>query len=60
MSAPEYGCNYCRITFTKPDSDKLKGKDKVKCPRCGSGDVEKFVSPADKFRFFTRFAFGGG
>jgi hypothetical protein len=32
----------------------------VKCPRCGSGKVEKLDSVADKLRFFTQFAFGGG
>jgi hypothetical protein len=38
----------------------VKVDKNVKCPRCGSGNVEKFDSPADKLRFFTQFAFGGG
>ena len=56
MSAQEYGCNYCKITFAKPEEDK----ESVKCPRCGSGNVEKFNSYADKLKFFSRFAFSGG
>jgi len=38
----------------------VKVDKNVKCPRCGSGSVEKFDSPSDKLRFFTQFAFGGG
>jgi len=60
MPAQEYGCNECRITFATPKPENLKDKENVKCPRCGSGNVEKFDSPADKVRFFTGFAFSGG
>ncbi len=60
MSAREYGCSYCRITFTKPQPDNLKGKTDVKCPRCGSANVEKFDSLVDKLEFFRRFVFSGG
>jgi putative FmdB family regulatory protein len=60
MPVKEYGCNYCNITFKESNPDKPKDKDNVKCPRCGSRDIEKLDSPADKLRFFTRFAFGGG
>jgi len=56
----EYGCNECRVTFKRPHPDNVKVDKNVKCPRCGSGSVEKFDSPSDKLRFFTQFAFGGG
>ena len=60
MSAQEYGCNYCKITFRKPDPDNPKDKENIKCPSCGSGDVERFSSLTDKLRFFSSFAFSGG
>ena len=60
MSAQEYGCNYCRITFTKPETDKQKDNEDIKCPRCGSGNVEKLDSYTDKLKFFSKFAFSGG
>jgi DNA-directed RNA polymerase subunit RPC12/RpoP len=60
MQVHEYGCNACRVTFKKPDPDNVKEEKNVKCPRCGSGNVEKFDSSTDKLRFFTQFAFGGG
>jgi len=60
MTVREYGCNTCRITFRKPDADNPEDKDKAKCPRCGSSNIEKFDSPADKLRFFGSFAFSGG
>ena len=60
MSAQEYGCNYCKITFKKPETDNSKGEDDIQCPRCGSRDTEKFDSLADKLRFFGSFAFSGG
>lgn len=60
MSALEYGCNYCRITFTKPKSNNLKDKADMKCPRCGSRNIEKFDNLADKLDFFRRFEFSGG
>jgi len=56
----EYGCNECRVTFKKPYPNSVKVDKNVKCPRCGSGNVEKFDSPTDKLRFYTQFAFGGG
>jgi len=60
MQVQEYGCNDCRVTFKKIDPDNATGEKNVKCPRCGSGKVEKLDSVADKLRFFTQFAFGGG
>jgi putative FmdB family regulatory protein len=60
MPAQEYGCNHCNITFEQPKSDNPKDNENLKCPGCGSSDVEKFDSLADKFKFFTRFAFSGG
>ena len=60
MEVYEYGCPDCRSTFKKIDQDEAKAEKEVKCPRCGSGNVEKFKSPMDKFRFYTLFAFGGG
>ena len=60
MSAQEYGCNYCKITFTGLKQDNPKDKAEVKCPRCGSANLEKFNSYADKLKFFSRFAFSGG
>ncbi len=60
MSAQEYGCNCCKITFMEPDPDEPKKKENIKCPRCGSGDLERFESLADKLRFFGSFAFSGG
>ncbi|UCH51893.1 MAG: hypothetical protein JSV54_03880 [Chloroflexota bacterium] len=60
MSTQEYGCNYCKITFREHDPDKPKDKENIKCPRCGSGDLERFENLADKLRFFGNFAFSGG
>ena len=60
MPAQGYGCSYCKITFRKPDSDNPKDKENVKCPRCGSSDIEKFDSHVDKLGFFSSFAFSGG
>lgn len=60
MPAQEYGCNYCRITFTKPKPANLKDKTDMKCPRCGSANVEKFDNLAGKLEFFRRFEFSGG
>jgi putative FmdB family regulatory protein len=60
MEVQEYGCNQCRSTFKKIDSDKAKVDGNVKCPSCGSATVEKLDSTADKFRFFSRFVFSGG
>jgi len=60
MQVEEYGCNYCRTTFKKPYPDNVKKNDKVKCPRCGNENIEKLNSTADKLRFFSQFAFGGG
>jgi putative FmdB family regulatory protein len=60
MQVQEYGCNECRVTFKEIDKDKVTREKNVKCPRCGSGKVEKLDSAADKLRFFTQFAFGGG
>jgi DNA-directed RNA polymerase subunit RPC12/RpoP len=60
MPAQEYGCTNCKITFRKPEPDNPKDKVNTKCPRCGSSDIEKFDSLADKLRFFGSFAFSGG
>jgi len=60
MTVKEYGCNNCKITFRKPEDDNTKDKDKAKCPRCSSSDIEEFDSLADKLRFFGSFAFSGG
>lgn len=60
MSAQEYGCNYCRITFKEPEPDNPKDKENVKCPRCESIDVERLDSLADKIRFFSSLSFSGG
>jgi len=60
MQVREYGCNDCRATFKKPNPDNMNEKKNVKCPRCGSGKVGKLDSAADKLRFYTQFAFGGG
>jgi DNA-directed RNA polymerase subunit RPC12/RpoP len=60
LSAQEYGCNYCKITFRKPETANPKDKVNVKCPSCGSNDVEKFHNLADKLRFFSSLAFSGG
>lgn len=60
MEVQEYGCNQCRVTFKKINQDDVKDDKTVKCPSCGSGNVDKFDSPIDKLRFFTQFAFGGG
>jgi putative FmdB family regulatory protein len=60
MQVQEYGCNDCRVTFKKIDKDNVPEEKNVKCPRCGSNKVEKLDSAADKLRFFTQFAFGGG
>jgi len=60
MQVQEYGCNECRVTFKKIDTDNVTQEKNVKCPHCGSGKVEKLDSTADKLRFFTQFAFGGG
>jgi len=60
MSAQEYGCNYCKITFREPEPDNPKDKEKAKCPRCGSLDIERFDSLTDKLKFFSSFAFSGG
>jgi putative FmdB family regulatory protein len=60
MQVQEYGCNECRVTFKKPSPDNVKDDKNVKCPRCESGKVEKLDSAADRLRFFTQFAFGGG
>ena len=60
MEAYEYGCNECRSTFKKINPDKVKIEKNVKCPRCGSNRIERLNSPADKLRFFTQFAWGGG
>ena len=59
MQVQEYGCNDCRSTFKTIDQN-MKQERNVKCPRCGSGKVDKFDSPTDKLRFYTQFAFGGG
>jgi DNA-directed RNA polymerase subunit RPC12/RpoP len=60
MQSKEYGCNNCKITFRTPETDNPKDKDNFNCPRCGSSDIEKFDSLADKLRFFGSFAFSGG
>jgi putative FmdB family regulatory protein len=60
MEVYEYGCNECRGTFKKPYPDNVKADKNVKCPHCGSNNIEKLDSPADKLRFFTQFAWGGG
>jgi len=60
MEVLEYGCNTCRSTFKKPYPDNVKKDTNVKCPRCGSPNIEKINSTADKLRFFSQFAFGGG
>jgi len=60
MEVHEYGCNECRSTFKKPFPDNGKVDRNVKCPRCGSDKIERLDSAADKLRFFTQFAWGGG
>jgi DNA-directed RNA polymerase subunit RPC12/RpoP len=60
MEVQEYGCNQCRGTFKKINSDDLKVEKNVKCPDCGSSNIEKLDSMADKLKFFSRFAFSGG
>lgn len=60
MQVQEYGCNECRVTFKEIDKDNVTQEKNVKCPRCGSGKVEKLNSAADRLRFFTQFVFGGG
>ncbi len=60
MAVREYGCNYCRIIFNAPEADNVKDKGKVTCPSCGSTEVEKFESYADKVEFARRFVFTGG
>jgi putative FmdB family regulatory protein len=60
MEVREYGCNECRVTFKKINPDDVKDDKQVKCPHCGGSNIEKFDSPVDRLRFFTRFAFSGG
>jgi putative FmdB family regulatory protein len=60
MEVQEYGCNECRVTFKKINPADSKNYKNVKCPHCGGSNVEKLDSPADKFRFFTRFVYSGG
>ena len=60
MEVHEYGCSECRSTFKKPYTGNGKADKNIKCPRCGSGHIEKLDSSADKIRFFTQFAWGGG
>jgi DNA-directed RNA polymerase subunit RPC12/RpoP len=60
MEVREYGCNDCRIIFKKSYTENVKSDKSVKCTNCGSRNVVKLDSTADKFRFFTQFAWGGG
>ncbi len=60
MKVYEYGCNECRSTFKKPQLANRRVDKTERCPRCGSNRTEKLESSADKLRFFTRFAWGGG
>jgi len=60
MEVHEYGCKVCRGTFKVPRLDNKKTDRNIKCPGCGGNNIEKLDSPADKLKFYTQFAWGGG
>ena len=63
MTTQEYECNQCEARFEEPELScclERGAKANIKCPSCGSADVEK-VDTLDGLRgFFHNISASGG
>lgn len=60
MLEKEYGCYYCKVVFTKPESNNTEDEAGVECPYCGGVDIQKLADTADTKRFIRSVAYSGG